>query len=71
MTGRATVLVVDDELRSLETLNRILSENFDVLMASNTVEAETLLQSEMIHVILCDQRMPDETGDQCFEASDA
>jgi two-component system response regulator HupR/HoxA len=62
MTGRATVLIVDDEVRSLETLNRVLSEDFDVLMASNTLEAEKLLQSEMIHVILCDQRMPDETG---------
>ncbi|MCW8917149.1 MAG: sigma-54 dependent transcriptional regulator [Magnetovibrio sp.] len=62
MTTRATVLVVDDEVRSLETLNRVLSEEFDVLTATNTAEAEKLLQSELVHVILCDQRMADETG---------
>ena len=58
----ATVLVVDDELRSLEALRRVLAEEFEVLCARNTAEAEALLQAEMVHVILCDQRMPGEAG---------
>ena len=57
-----TILVVDDEPRSLETLRRTLEEEFEVLTADNAAEAEKLLESEWVQAILCDQRMPDETG---------
>ena len=57
-----TVLIVDDEVRSLESLERILGEDFDVKIASNVQEAEALLQTEWVQIILCDQRMPDTTG---------
>jgi two-component system response regulator HupR/HoxA len=57
-----TVLVVDDEPRSLETLRRTLEEEFEVLTASSAAEAEGILEREWIQVVLCDQRMPDETG---------
>jgi len=62
MGAQATILVIDDEIRSLETLKRVLSEEFDVLCARTTAEATAYLHSEIIHAILCDQRMPDETG---------
>jgi len=62
MVSRPTILVVDDEVRSQETLRRVLDEEFDVLAASNTLEAERLLEGEMVQVILCDQRMPGQTG---------
>ncbi|MFA6220143.1 MAG: sigma-54 dependent transcriptional regulator [Erythrobacter sp.] len=62
MAERATVLVVDDEVRSLESLRRILEEGFDVLTATSTREAETLLADNWVQVILCDQRMPETTG---------
>jgi two-component system response regulator HupR/HoxA len=57
-----TILVVDDEVRSLEALNRILREDFDVKVAANVAEAADILQHEWVQVILCDQRMPDVTG---------
>ncbi len=57
-----TVLVVDDEPRSLETLRRTLEEEFAVLTAESAADAEALLESEWVHAILCDQRMPGETG---------
>lgn len=57
-----TILIVDDELRSLETLQRILEDDFDVKTASTIEEAERLLQQEWVQIILCDQRMPDITG---------
>ena len=57
-----TVLIVDDEVRSLESLERILGEDFDVKIASSVQEAEALLQTEWVQIILCDQRMPDTTG---------
>ena len=62
MNALPTVLIVDDEVRSLESMNRILAEEFDVKIAANVTEAEALLQTEWVQIILCDQRMPDMTG---------
>jgi two-component system response regulator HupR/HoxA len=62
MTGLPTVLVVDDEQRSLESLERILEDNFDVKTALSAEEAEAILESEWVQVILCDQRMPHVSG---------
>lgn len=62
MNALPTILIVDDEMRSLETLKRILEEDFDVKVASTTHEAKQVLQQEWVQIILCDQRMPDTTG---------
>ena len=59
---RPVVLCVDDEVRSLETLERTLDEEFDVLTANSAQEALRLLEDNDVQVILCDQRMPDRTG---------
>ncbi len=57
-----TVLVIDDEARSLETLHRVLCEDFDVKTAQNVTEATAILERDWIQIILCDQRMPDKSG---------
>ncbi|HBR96426.1 MAG TPA: sigma-54-dependent Fis family transcriptional regulator [Gammaproteobacteria bacterium] len=57
-----SILVVDDEPRALETVARILSDEFDVHTANTTADAERILQSEWIQVMLCDHRMPDMSG---------
>lgn len=57
-----TVLIVDDEVRSLESLQRILVDDFEVELASNVQEAEALLETEWLQIIRCDQRKPDTTG---------
>ncbi|ROR32522.1 sigma-54-dependent transcriptional regulator [Inmirania thermothiophila] len=62
MSGPPVVLVVDDEVRSLEALRRVLEEEFVVLTARSAEEAEAVLGREWVHVILCDQRMPGQTG---------
>ena len=62
MNASTTVLVVDDEVRSLEAIARVLAGDFEVIGARNAVEAEAVLAGEMVQVILCDQRMPGETG---------
>ena len=56
------VLVVDDEMRSQEAIRRTLDEDFRVLAASDTLHARRLLESNAVDIILCDQRMPGETG---------
>lgn len=62
MTSLPTILIVDDEVRGLESLSRILDEEFDVKTASNVDDARTVLAQEWVQVILCDQRMPELTG---------
>ncbi|SEQ41544.1 DNA-binding transcriptional response regulator, NtrC family, contains REC, AAA-type ATPase, and a Fis-type DNA-binding domains [Amphritea atlantica] len=59
---RPTVLCVDDEIRSLETLERTLDEEFDVLTASSAEDALKILEDSRVEAILCDQRMPGVTG---------
>ncbi len=62
MTGLPTVLIVDDEQRSLEALERILEDTFDVKTAASAEEAEEILEREWVQVIVCDQRMPHVSG---------
>ena len=57
-----TVLVVDDEVRSLEALRRTLEEDFEVFTASSAAEAQTVMEREWVQIIVCDQRMPGMTG---------
>jgi two-component system, NtrC family, response regulator HupR/HoxA len=62
MSVQGTVLVIDDEVRSQESLRRVLNQDFEVLCAGSAADAEKLLQGEIVHAILCDQRMPQESG---------
>jgi len=56
------VLVVDDEVRSQDAIRRTLDEDFCVLTASTADEARQQLERHEVSVILCDQRMPGQTG---------
>lgn len=56
------VLIVDDEVRSQDAIRRTLDEDFTVATASNADEARALLERHEVSVILCDQRMPGQTG---------
>ena len=62
MSKLPSVLVIDDELRSVEALERILEDDFNVLKATSVREAEAILAEETVQVVLCDQRMPGVTG---------
>jgi two-component system response regulator HupR/HoxA len=62
MSELPVVLVIDDEVRSLETLRRTLEEDFQIVTADSAREAEVILKRDWVQVILCDQRMPEMTG---------
>ena len=62
MSKLPSVLVIDDELRSVEALERILEDDFTVLKATSVREAEAILAEEAVQVIFRDQRMPGMTG---------
>lgn len=57
-----SILIIDDEIRSLEALERNLVDFFDVKTANSVEHAAEILENEWIQIVLCDQRMPDMTG---------
>ena len=57
-----SVLVIDDEIRSQESLRRTLEEDFTVFTASSAQDGRTIMERESVQVVLCDQRMPETTG---------
>ncbi len=62
MSTLPSILVVDDEERGLQTIERILGEEFDVYTATSAEDAAKILQREWIQVLLCDHRMPKMSG---------
>jgi PleD family two-component response regulator len=62
LSALPSVLVIDDEVRSVEALERILEDDFDVKKATSIEEAEA------IQVVLCDQRMPGMSGGRVSES---
>jgi len=62
MNSLPSILLVDDEMRVLESLKRILEDDFDVHIANSADEAMVILAEEWIQVVISDQRMPGMTG---------
>ncbi len=62
MVAQSMVLVIDDEVRSQESLRRTLEEEFGVLTASSAAEGLAIMEREFVQVVLCDQRMPETSG---------
>ncbi len=57
-----SVLVVDDEQRSLETLRRTLEDDFTVFTASSADEGIAIMEREFVQIVVSDQRMPGTSG---------
>jgi len=62
MATQSTILVIDDEMRSQESIRRTLDEEFSVLTASSADEGRAIMERERVNVVLCDHRMPGVTG---------
>jgi CheY-like chemotaxis protein len=60
--GNRHVLIVDDDKGILSLFSRILSPAHQVLTASSVQEAESMLLSHPIQVIVCDHHMEGENG---------
>jgi signal transduction histidine kinase len=60
---RHTLLVVDDEVDVLESLRHLFHRSYRVLTASGGAQAISILETEEVHLILSDQRMPGMSGD--------
>ncbi|HET8746510.1 MAG TPA: sigma-54 dependent transcriptional regulator [Ramlibacter sp.] len=62
MPRPASVLVVDDEPRALETLRRTLEDDFEIFTAGSGAEGLQLLEQECVQIVVSDQRMPGMSG---------
>jgi len=67
-TEKIKILYVDDEINNLVGFKASFRLDYTIITANNTVEAlKHLKENPDIHIIFCDQRMPDKTGVQFFE----
>ena len=62
MTLLHTILIVDDDDISRESLRCTLEKDFTVLIASSAKEGRAIMERESVPVVLCDQHMPELTG---------
>lgn len=66
---RPSLLIVDDECNTRETLLDFLGRKFDVAGAGNGTEALKLLQERDFDLVLTDLRMPETDGMSVLEAA--
>lgn len=66
--GKINVLYIDDEINNLNAFKASFRRNFNVVVTDSIEEARRILQQNVIHVILSDQRMPHMTGIEFFES---
>lgn len=56
------VLYVDDEEHNLTSFKASFRREFKIFTATSASAARKILETEEIHIIITDQRMPEETG---------
>jgi class 3 adenylate cyclase len=69
MTPEATVLIVDDEVRVLDSLEALLAMDYRVLRAGRPDVALELLAREPVALVISDQRMPGMEGTELLARS--
>jgi diguanylate cyclase (GGDEF)-like protein len=63
-----TLLIVDDEQNVLNSLGRLLRQDgYNILTATSAAEGFEKLALNEVHVILCDQRMPEMNGTEFLD----
>jgi response regulator RpfG family c-di-GMP phosphodiesterase len=59
---RPVLLFVDDEERILRSLKLLFGRDYRVLVTTNGRDALAMLRQQKVHVLVCDQRMPNMSG---------
>ncbi len=62
------VLYIDDEIHNLNAFRAGFRRLFNIFLAESAIEGRKVLETEHIHVILTDQRMPVTTGIEFLES---
>lgn len=66
--NKISVLYIDDEANNLNIFKATFRFDFDIHLANSALEAFDILKQHPVQVIIADQRMPDMTGVEFFEA---
>jgi signal transduction histidine kinase len=61
-SGKHHFLVVDDEPDVLDSIRRLFRKDYEVFLALSAAEAFEVLDREVIHLVMSDQRMPELSG---------
>jgi len=61
-----TILIVDDEQHILNSINRTLRQEYNVILSLDGKSALQILREQEVSVIIADQRMPGLTGSEYF-----
>ncbi|HEY0176521.1 MAG TPA: response regulator [Pedobacter sp.] len=56
------VLYVDDEIHNLHAFKAAFRTKFNIFIAESAAGGRKILEKELIHIIIADQRMPEITG---------
>jgi PleD family two-component response regulator len=67
MTGKASILIVDDEIGARESLKMVFKDEYEVLLARNAEEAFLQLKEQVPDIILLDILLPDLDGLKVLE----
>jgi len=59
---KISILYVDDEINNLNSFKAAFRRDFNVLLATSGKEGLEILENNVVHVIITDQRMPEMTG---------
>lgn len=62
-----TLLFVDDEVDIVDSLHRSFRKGYRTLKATSGEEAIKIIGEQAVDLIICDQRMPDVSGDQVLK----
>jgi putative two-component system response regulator len=63
------ILCIDDEPDVIGTLRRAFRKDYDVVTATSGREGIALIMSQPFDLIICDQRMPEVTGDMVLKCA--
>ncbi len=63
---RGNLLIIDDEEEIRKTLYRQFRKDYNVFTAASAEEGDRMMQTQEIHVVISDQRMPGWTGVEFF-----
>ena len=64
---RIKILYVDDEQNNLIAFKAAFRREYDIKTALSSKEGKELMKENEFHIILSDQRMPEQTGVEFFE----
>ncbi len=67
-TQTARILYIDDEINNLNSFRASFRNEFEIHTAISAQEASVILENQVIHIIIADQRMPVMTGVEFFES---